>query len=110
MTAVEPGGERFQQHFTEGEPDLQPLEELAVEELDDDLVLEADLDFDRIGEDDVEDRLIAETLEALVHAGDEAEDGVEVPGDEFRCRNCGQVRHRTELVDARDRICRACSR
>ncbi len=174
-----------EEHFSEGEPDLEPPEELAVEELDDETVLEEELDNDQIDEEDVDDDVLTVTLEDLVHA-DDGEDGeVEVealvafdplaasgmdeaieeleeldvaeledleesldrllvlrlaletegdetvepaelaelggpgsapPGglvgcrpDEFVCRGCFLVRHRTQLADTAAWLCRDCS-
>lgn len=62
-------------HFTEGEPDLEPPEELAVGELDDEAVLEEELDNEDVLEQDVEETVLEETLEDLVRAenGDDDE-------------------------------------
>jgi hypothetical protein len=75
MRLVELGGE---QQFSEGEPDLEPPEELAVGEIDDDAILEAGLDTEAVSEEDVDDELLSWTLEDLVHVGDDGEpvDGV----------------------------------
>jgi len=58
-------------HFTEGEPDLEPPEELAVAELDEQTMLEEELDNDDVDEQDVDDDVLQDALEDLVHAGDD---------------------------------------
>jgi len=60
-----------EEHFTEGEPDLEPPEELAVGELDDETMLEEDLDNEDVLEEDVDEDVLEVTLEHLVHADDE---------------------------------------
>jgi hypothetical protein len=60
-----------EQRFFEGEPELEPPEELAVAELDDDAVLEGELDNEDVLEQDVDDELLTTTLENLVHLGDD---------------------------------------
>ena len=66
-----------EEHFTEGEPDLEPPEELAVAELDDETMLEEELDNEDIAEDDVDDDVLTATLEDLVHLDDdEVDEGV----------------------------------
>jgi len=68
-------------HFTEGEPDLEPPEELAVGELDEDAMLEEELDNEDVLEQDVDEDTLEVTLEDLVHSGDDEEnaDGVVAP-------------------------------
>lgn len=67
--------ERPEEHFTEGELDLEPPEELALGELDDEKLLEEDLDNEDVDEEDVDDVVLELTLDELVHgADDEAED------------------------------------
>jgi len=71
-----------EQHFTEGEPDLEPPEELAISELDDVTVLEEELDNEDVLEQDVEEGVLEETLEDLVHhddADDDDGDEIELP-------------------------------
>lgn len=63
-----------EEHFSEGEPDLEPPEELAVAELDDDTLLEEDLDSEIVLEQDVDEDTLEVTLEDLVHLDDEEED------------------------------------
>lgn len=63
--------EQKEQLFFEGEPDLEPPEELAVGELDDEAMLEEDLDNEDVLEQDVDDDLLADTLEDLVHVADD---------------------------------------
>jgi hypothetical protein len=66
-------------HFTEGELDLEPPEELAIGEVDEDAMLEEELDNEDILEEDVDEDTLEVTLEDLVHGGDE--DGEEHDGD-----------------------------
>lgn len=63
-----------EEHFSEGEPDLEPPEELAVGELDDETMLEEDLDNEDIAEDDVDDDVLTASLEDLVHVDDDVDD------------------------------------
>jgi len=67
--------EADEQHFTEGEPDIEPPEEGAISELDEVARLEEELDNEDVLEQDVEEGVLEETLEDLVHGGDEDEDG-----------------------------------
>jgi hypothetical protein len=62
--------EKAEEHFTEGEPDLEAPEELALGELDEDTLLEEDLDNDDLAEEDVEEDVLELTLEDLVHSED----------------------------------------
>ncbi|HLX87092.1 MAG TPA: DUF4193 family protein [Acidimicrobiales bacterium] len=63
-----------EEHFTEGEPDLEPPEELAVSELDDDTLLEEDLDSEVVLEQDVDEDVLEATLEDLAHLTDDDAD------------------------------------
>jgi hypothetical protein len=72
MRLVEQGG-RSEEHFTEGEPDLEAPEELALGELDEDALLEEDLDNEDVAEEDVDEVVLALTLEDLVHSDDNEE-------------------------------------
>ena len=67
-----------EQHFTEGEPDIEPPEELAVSEVDDVALHEEELDTEDVLEQDVEEDVLEETLEDLVHH-DDADDDMEAP-------------------------------
>ena len=58
-------------HFTEGEPDLEPPEELAIAELDEQTLLEEELDNEDVLEQDVDEDTLEQTLEELVHGSDE---------------------------------------
>jgi hypothetical protein len=60
-----------EEHFTEGEPDLEPPEELALAELDEEQLLEEELDNEDISEDEVDEVTLELTLEHLVHQGDD---------------------------------------
>jgi len=63
-----------EEHFTEGEPDLEPPEEMAIGELDDETMLEEELDNEDIDEQDVDEDLLEVTLEDLVHVDDDVEE------------------------------------
>lgn len=71
-----------EEHYSEGEPDLEPPEELAVGELDDEVLLEEDLDSEAVLEQDVDEDVLEESLEDLVHLtdGDGEEDLAEPAG------------------------------
>jgi hypothetical protein len=66
-----------EQHFTEGEPDIEPPEELCVSEVDDVALLEEELDNEDVLEQDVEEDVLEETLEDLVHHDDGDDDGAD---------------------------------
>jgi len=113
--------DRPEQHFSEGEPDLEPPEELAIGELDDESMLEEELDNEDLLEEDVDDDLLTVTLEDLIHVGDdEAMSGATRPGpaanglgtdvadDEFVCGACLLVKRRSQLGHADARLCRDC--
>ena len=61
-------------HFTEGEPDLEPPEELAIAELDEQTLLEEELDNEDVLEQDVDEDTLEAALDDLVHAGDDPTD------------------------------------
>ena len=61
-------------HFTEGELDLEPPEELAIGELDDEAILEEELDNEDLLEQDVDEDLLEASLDDLVHGDDDLED------------------------------------
>ena len=71
MRTAERRRELPEAHFTEGEPDLEPPEELAIGELDDEAILEEGLDNEDLLEQDVDEDTLEETLEDLVHGGDD---------------------------------------
>ncbi|HZU80663.1 MAG TPA: DUF4193 family protein [Acidimicrobiales bacterium] len=66
-----------EEHFTEGEPDLEPPEEMAIGELDDEALLEEELDNEDIAEEDVDEDVLAASLEDLVHVADDEDDEAE---------------------------------
>jgi hypothetical protein len=81
VRVIERQGSRKDEHFTEGEPDLEAPEELAVLDLDDETVLEEDLDSRADLEDEVDEEVLASSLEHLVHDGDnDDDDGVDGDG------------------------------
>ncbi len=57
-------------HFTEGEPDLEPPEELCISEIDAETQLEEELDNEDVLEQDVDEDTLEVTLEDLVHGAD----------------------------------------
>ncbi len=63
-----------EEHFVEGEPELEPPEELAIGDFDEEAQLEEGLDNEDVLEQDVEETLLEETLEDLVSAEDDDED------------------------------------
>ena len=75
MRLAEKHREPDEAHFTEGEPDLEAPEELALAELDEDAILEEELDNEDLLEQDVDEDTLEVTLEGLVHDGDEDEEG-----------------------------------
>lgn len=74
-----------EEHFSEGEPDLEAPEELALAELDDETILEEELDNDDVSEEDLDEDVLTATLEHVAHADDEDgdDDGDERTGDHF---------------------------
>ncbi len=72
MRLAERHREAPEAHFTEGELDLEPPEELALVELDDEAILEEELDNEDLLEQDVDDDILEASLDAVVH-GDEDE-------------------------------------
>ena len=68
MRLAERHPETAESHFTEGEPDLEPPEELAIGELDERAMLEEELDNEDLHEQDVDDDVLEASFEDLVHA------------------------------------------
>jgi len=87
-------------HFSEGEPDLEPPEELAVGELDDESMLEEELDNEDVLEQDVDDELLTVTLEDMAHADDDEE--VEVDGVLTPVGDDGDDDERLEILEVDD--------
>ncbi len=77
MRLAERHREPLEAHFTEGEPDLEPPEELAIGELDDEAILEEELDNEDLLEQDVDEDTLEASLEDLVHGNDADDDGVD---------------------------------
>ncbi len=71
MRLAERHREPVEAHFTEGELDLEPPEELAIAELDDEAILELELDNEDVLEQDVDEDTLEDSLEVLIHGGDE---------------------------------------
>lgn len=55
--------------FVDGEPDVEPLEESAVHEVDDDLLLEWELDNEDLDEGDVDDDVLNALIEDMEEGG-----------------------------------------
>jgi hypothetical protein len=79
MKLAESHHEPLEAHFTEGELDLEPPEEMAIGELDDEAILEEELDNEDLLEEDVDEDTLEASLELLVH-GDDGDDGDEEEG------------------------------
>ncbi len=75
MRVIERQGSPEDEHFTEGEPDLEAPEELAVLEVDEEALLEEDLDNQVDLEDEVDEVALEISLDHLVHDGDDADPG-----------------------------------
>ena len=62
-----------EEHYTEGELDLEAPEELAIGEFDEEAQLEEELDNEAVLEEDVDETVLEETLDDLLRAenGDE---------------------------------------
>ena len=78
MRVIDRQNQTPDEHFTEGELDLEPPEELAVLELDEETELEEDLDSRADLEDEVDEDILESSLDHLVHAGDDEGDDDEV--------------------------------
>lgn len=94
--------------FVEGEPELEPPEELAVEVLDETDMLADDVDCELIDEADLDQDTADAAFDDLVHAADESADDPRSWPDEFLCHGCFQVRPRGQLADPAAVLCRAC--
>jgi hypothetical protein len=70
---IERQGGHGEEHFTEGEPDLEAPEELAVLEVDEEAQFEEDLDNQVDLEDEVDEDVLETSLDHLVHDGDDEE-------------------------------------
>lgn len=78
MRVIERQDSRSDEHFTEGEPDLEAPEELAVLEVDAETALEEDLDTHVDHEDEVNEVDLEISLDHLVYDGDDDGDGDDV--------------------------------
>lgn len=96
--------------FVEGEPDLEPPEELAVEVLDEHEMAQDDVDCELVDESELDQELAEEAFDDLVHAGDESDDDPATSPDEFLCQGCYQVQPRRALADPVAVLCHACTR
>jgi len=77
MRVAERHREPVDAHFTEGEPDLEPPEELAIGELGEDAILEEDLDNEDILEEEVDEDVLEVTLEDLAFGDADEDDDVD---------------------------------
>jgi hypothetical protein len=80
MRLAESHHEPLEAHFTEGELDLEPPEEMAIGELDDEAILEEELDNEDLLEEDVDEDTLEASLDVLVHGDDEGDDDEEGGG------------------------------
>ncbi len=96
--------------FVEGEPDLEPPEELALEVLDEAGRFQDDIDCELVDERDLDTDTADEDFDTLVHRADESEDDPDGAAEEFTCHGCLQVCRRTALGDPVDLLCRRCAR
>ena len=94
--------------FVEGEPDLEPPEELAVEVLDEASRLRDDVGCELVDESELDAETADAAFDELVHRPDEddADDGSD---GEFLCHGCFQVCLRTALAGPVDLLCRSCA-
>jgi hypothetical protein len=74
MRVIDHRDEREDDHFVEGEPDLEPPEELALSMVDDETLLEEDLDRRADLEDDLDEDALQDSLDHLVHDGEDEDD------------------------------------
>ncbi len=74
MRVIERQDSREDEHFTEGEPDLEAPEELAVLEVDEDAALEEDLESQVDLEQEVDEDTLESSLDHLVYDGDDGDD------------------------------------
>jgi len=94
--------------FVEGEPDLEPPEELAVEVFDESGLLRDDVDCELVDETDVDEETADAAFDELVHAADEEADNPTWSPDEFLCHGCFQIIHRQLLADPSGPLCQHC--
>jgi hypothetical protein len=73
MRVIDHREEREDDHFVEGEPDLEPPEEAALSVVDDETLLEEDLDSRADLEDDLDEDVLQDSLDHLVHDGEDEE-------------------------------------
>jgi hypothetical protein len=76
VRVIERQGSREDEHFTEGEPDLEAPEELAVLEVDEGALLEEDLETQVDLEEEVDEDTLESSLDHLVYDGDDDDAGV----------------------------------
>lgn len=102
-------GDRSVTVFVEGEPDLQPPEELALDVLDEAGLLHDDVGCELVDEIELEDQLAEDEFDDLVHSGDEADDDPELSPGEFFCHGCYQIHLRRLQGDPVGPFCRRCA-
>ncbi len=74
VRVIERQAGREDEHFTEGEPDLEAPEELAVLEVDEETLLEEDLEKEVDLEEEVDEDILESSLDHLVHDGDDEDE------------------------------------
>lgn len=109
MSVIDPTGPVPSPTFVDGEPELEPPEELAVEVLDEGELLHDDVDCELVDEADLDEELAQATFDDLVHAADDDRDDPDGWPADFRCTVCFQVRPRSQLGDPRAVVCRRCA-
>ncbi|MHB8328344.1 MAG: DUF4193 family protein [Acidimicrobiales bacterium] len=91
-----------EQQFFEGEPELEPPEELAIGELDEEAQLEEEIDNEDVLEQDVDEDVLEATLEDIVHH-DDVDEGDSVPAGAPSGRGTGAPTTRAvEQLDVDD--------
>lgn len=109
MRVIDRPEEPTEPTFVEGEPELEPPEELAVEVLDELELLQDDVDCELMDESDLDTQLAEQAFDDLVHAADESRDDPTASPGEFLCHGCYQVRPRRWLADSEEVLCRTCA-
>lgn len=109
MRVIDRQGEVADPVFVDGEPDLEPPEELAVEVLDEAALLRDDLGCEMVDENDLDLDWADQAFDELVHAADEAaaDDPAAWLGEAV-CRGCLQVLPRHAVADRAAGLCHAC--
>jgi hypothetical protein len=102
VRVIERQGSHGEEHFTEGEPDLEAPEELAVLEVDEEAQFEEDLDNQVDLEDEVDEDVLETSLDHLVHDGDDED----ADGDDDRVGADLEIEDLEDQEESLDRILR----